>query len=48
MYKPGGTTAVIGGGGLAYTGAPVFAYALLGVALLVMGVLAYRLSATRT
>lgn len=46
MYKIGGGGSVVVGGGLAYTGAPVFAFALVGVALVVLGLLAYRFSAT--
>lgn len=48
MYKVGGGGTAIGAGGLAYTGAPVFAYALAGLLLLVVGLLAYRFSAVRT
>lgn len=35
------------GGGLAYTGAPLFAYALVGVALLVLSLMAYRFASVR-
>lgn len=48
MYKPGGGGVVIGGGGLAFTGAPIFAYALTGIALLLMGMLAYRFASSRS
>ena len=46
MYKIGGGGTIVAGGGLAYTGAPLFAYALAGMALLVLGLLAYRFSAS--
>ncbi len=47
MYKVGGGGTVVAGGSLAYTGAPLFAYALVGLALMVVGLLAYRFSAAR-
>ena len=47
VYRVGGGSVVAGASGLAYTGAPVFAYAMAGALLVVIGVLAYRFSATR-
>lgn len=47
MYKIGGGGAVAAGGGLAYTGAPLFAYALVGLALIVLSLLAYRYASVR-
>ncbi len=47
MYRIGGG-GLVAGGGLAYTGTPVLAYALLGVVLIVLGVLAYRYSSVTT